>query len=273
MLKIVKYLKNFIKYMRTGGVTYVNISQINYGGILQGKKVVVTGGSSGIGYAIARKFVHEGAQVLITGRQIEKLQEAQKSMDNEFCKILKWDISDSKIAKDKIVEAKKILGGFDIFVNNAGVYTPKELGDISEKDWDSVMNTNLKGLYFATQEIVEYYLKSKRKGKIINIVSNRGILGDFGPYGVSKWGVMGLTKGLGRDLISKGILVNGIAPGITATNINHIEVSENAYSNESRNKKIGLPEEIAELATFLASDAANHIVGQTIVCDGGASLN
>jgi NAD(P)-dependent dehydrogenase (short-subunit alcohol dehydrogenase family) len=90
---------------------------------------------------------------------------------------------------------------------------------------------------------------------------------------MSKWGVIGLTKGLGRDLISKGIIVNGIAPGITATNINGIKIEENAFSGEPRNKRVALPEEIAELALFLASDAANNIVGEVIVCDGGTSLN
>ena len=271
--RILKWVKNFVKYIRVGGVAYVNISQISRGRILDGKKIIVTGGSSGIGYAIAQKFINEGAEVLITGRSRDKLKNIQKKINSKFCKILEWDISNSDLAKSKIKEAKNILGRIDIFVNNAGVFNEKCFQEITEGDWDSIMNTNIKGLYFATQSICEYYLENHASGKIINISSNRGILGDFGPYGVSKWGVVGLTRGLGRDLISKGIIVNGIAPGITATAINNIDINENAYSNEPRNRRIALPEEIAEIAIFLASDAANHIVGQTIICDGGESLS
>jgi NAD(P)-dependent dehydrogenase (short-subunit alcohol dehydrogenase family) len=265
-------MRNFAKYMRDGGVAYVNISQINYNRILVGKRVLVTGGSSGIGYAIAKKCLEEGARVIITGRNIQKLNVVSKELGCDNLEVIEWDVSDSKIAKEKIEEIDHILGGLDIVFNNAGVYTSKLFLEVEEKDWDTVLDINTKGLFFVCQATAEYFLEKSKGGKIINIASNRGILGDHGPYGVSKWGVIGLTKGLGRDLISKGIIVNGIAPGITATNINGINVEENAFSDEPRNKRIGLPEEIAELALFLASDAANNIVGEVIVCDGGASL-
>lgn len=266
-------IRNFIKYMKYGGVVYVNISQINYNRILEGKRVLVTGGSSGIGYAIAKKCLEEGARVVITGRDIHKLNAASKKIGSNNLLALEWDVSDSNLAREKIEEIELVLGGLDIVFNNAGVYTSKSFLEIEEEDWDTVLDINAKGLFFVCQAASDYFLKKSKSGKIINIASNRGILGDCGPYGMSKWGVIGLTKGLGRDLISKGIIVNGIAPGITATNINGVKVEENAFSDEPRNKRIGLPEEIAELALFLASDAANNIVGEVIVCDGGTSLH
>ena len=266
-------IKNLIKYINCGGVVYVNISQINYDGILKGKNILVTGGSSGIGYAIARKCVNEGARVVITGRNKDKLDAIREKFHSNNLFVLEWDVSNSKLSKEKTEEVARILGGLDIVFNNAGIYTAKAFLEIKEEDWDDVLDTNAKGLFFVCQAVSEYFIKKGKCGKIINIASNRGILGDYGPYGMSKWGVVGLTKGLGRDLISDGIIVNGIAPGITATDINGIKVEENAFSSEPRNKRIGLPEEIAELALFLASDAANNIVGQVIVCDGGTSLH
>jgi NAD(P)-dependent dehydrogenase (short-subunit alcohol dehydrogenase family) len=273
ILRLAIKIRNFIKYIKCGGVVYVNISLINYNEILKDKKILVTGGSSGIGYAIAKKCLDEGAKVVITGRDIDKLNDISKKIDDNNLFILEWDVCNSKLAGKKIEDAEHVLGGLDIVFNNAGVYTSKSFLKIEEDDWDTVLDTNAKGLFFVCQAAVELFLNKNKGGKIINIASNRGILGDYGPYGMSKWGVVGLTKGLGRDLISKGIIVNGIAPGITATNINGIKVEENAFSSEPRNNRVALPEEIAELALFLASDAANNIVGQVIVCDGGESLN
>ena len=133
---------------------------------------------------------------------------------------------------------------------------------------------NSKGLFFLCQSAAGGWIKKRKKGKIINIASNRGVLGAMsGPYGMSKWGVIGLTRGLGRILYPHGIIVNGIAPGMVASGINGVDVNDNAFRNYPLANRVGLPEEIAEVACFLASDAANHIVGQTIVCDGGNSLS
>jgi short-chain dehydrogenase/reductase SDR len=123
------------------------------------------------------------------------------------------------------------------------------------------------------QEIVGYWRRHKSKGKVINIASIAGILGAPIPYGISKWGVIGMTEGFARDCADQGIVINAIAPGVTATQINpYIDIQENSYHDWAKNKRVCYPEEIAELALFLSSDAANHIVGQTIVCDGGTIL-
>lgn len=272
--KILNYTHNLIKYIRQGGVVYINIAQVNHNETLKDKKIIVTGGSSGIGYAIAKKFLEEGGKVVITGRNKEKLYMATESMKSNSIFALQWDICDFSIADKKIAQAHELLGGIDIIVNNAGVYTTNGFMDINETVWDDVMNSNIKGLFFICQAISRYYLKNNtdKIHKIINITSIRGAQGDCSPYGISKWGANGFTKGLARDLINNNIIVNGIAPGVTATNINGIDVKENAISNEPKNKRIGTPEEIAELALFLASDAANNIVGQIIACDGGTLI-
>lgn len=270
--RLIRTTKNFVKYLKYGGVVEVNVAQIGYKDILQDKKILVTGGSSGIGCSIAKKCLETGAKVLITGRNIEKLEITKKELNSDNLYILEWDVTDVKNTDLKLEETVKVLGGLDIVFNNAGIYTNKKIGDIDIEIFDKVMDANIKGLFFIAQSVSKYFLNKKQKGKIINIASIRGIQGTSEPYGISKWGVMGLTKGLGRDLAPKGIIVNGIAPGMTATGINGINTKENAYCVATKDQRVALPEEIAEIALFLASDAANHIIGEIIVCDGGESL-
>lgn len=272
IVKMIRTVKNFIKCLKYGGVVEVNVTQIGYPEILKGKKVLVTGGGSGIGFQIAKKCLETGAEVVITGRDIEKLNTAKYDLKSDNVFVLEWDQSDIETVEIKIHETVKVLGGLDIVFNSAGLYTPKTFFDIDEELYNVVMDTNLKGLFFVAKKSAEYFLKNKQKGKIINIASIRGIQGTTEPYGLSKWGVIGLTKGLGRDLGKEGIIVNGIAPGITATGINNINIKENAYTSSTKDHRVASPEEIAEIAIFLASDAANHIIGEVIVCDGGESL-
>lgn len=274
MKRNIKRLLRKIKRLLAGSgkPVVVKVSQLDYNKALAGKKVLVTGGSSGIGYAIAKKCIAEGAKVVITGRDEEKLQAACKKIDSSNVLMIVWDVADSKVSKKMIDETDRLLDGIDIVFNNAGIYSFKGFLEVDEDAWDKVMDINAKGLFFVCQAASEYYISRAKTGKIINIASNRGILGAHDPYGMSKWGVFGLTRGLGKVLISKGIIVNGIAPGTTATALNGIDVNENAFSGAAPNGRVALPEEIAELAIFLASDAANNIVGEVIVCDGGESL-
>lgn len=267
-LKMLSFLK---KCYRNGGVVDVNIAQINHGEVLKGKNILVTGGSSGIGYAIAKKFIAEGAKVVITGRNIVALK---KASENIGAFPLAWDVSHIEVVDEKLLEARTLLDNdIDIIINNAGIYSHVTFGNVTEAIWDNIHNINSKGLFFICQAIAQQWIRDNKKGKIINIASNRGILGDKAPYGMSKWGVICLTRGLGKELFPKGIIVNGIAPGIIASGINGIDPFENAFIHNPPSNRVGLPEEIAEIATFLASEAANHIVGQTIVCDGGNSLS
>jgi 3-oxoacyl-[acyl-carrier protein] reductase len=276
--RLIQTAKAVRKCWRNGGATQINIAQINYGGILKGKRVLVTGGSSGIGLAIAKKCLAEGATVVITGRNEAKLHAVTGELNSPSLKTLVWDVSNISQREEKLDEALRLAGGgLDVLVNNAGILGGnRQFLDLTEEVWDQISSVNEKGLVFLTQCVVQKWIERRQGGKIINMSSMRGTLGvQDGPYGMSKWGLNGLTHGLGLKLAPHGIIVNGIAPGITATDsiaIKNMDVKENAYLNGAPVSRIGLPEEIAELAVFLMSDAANYIVGQTIICDGGYTL-
>ena len=271
-------LKTAWQCWRDGGVIPVTVTQINHGGILIGKRVLITGGSAGIGKAIAKKCLSEGAEVVITGRDPNKLENAKNELNSNLLYTLVWDVSDVSIASTKIKDIVMLLNGdIDILVNNAGILGGhRNFLDLDEDGWDKITSVNSKGLLFATQAVCRRWINNKYKGKIINMSSMRGVLGCVdGPYGMSKWGIIGLTQGLGLKMAKHGIQVNAIAPGIINTEsiaIKGIDTKENAYLPYVPVSRIGLSEEIAEIAIFLMSDAANYIVGQTIVCDGGYSL-
>ena len=277
-LRLLETARMVRRYWREGNIVKVNVAQIKYGEILKNKSVLITGGSSGIGLAIARKCIDEGATVIITGRNEKKLVMAAEQINSPLLKTLIWDVSDISQHEQKLSEAIQLIEQeIDILVNNAGILGGnRQFLDLTEKVWDDISSVNSKGLVFLTQCIVKRWIGEKQQGKIINMSSMRGSLGvNDGPYGMSKWSLNGLTQGLGLKLAPYGIIVNGIAPGITATgsiSIKNIDVKENVYFGEVPVSRIALPEEIAELAIFLMSDAANYIVGQTIICDGGYTL-
>lgn len=274
LAKLIQKLHRFRRYMRDGGYVQIQISQLDRGQFLKDKVVLVTGGSSGIGLSIAKKCLQEGAQVVITGRNREKLLRVQREIDDPRLVPLVWDVSNVEETEKKIAEVHHIFPKeVSIVFNNAGIYRHNSFLKISEQEYDEVQDTNAKGLFFVCQKAASYWIEKGQPGKIINIASNRGVLGTQLPYGMSKWGVVGLTRGLGLSLLKHGIIVNAIAPGMVATDINGIHADENAFIQYPPSNRIAVPEEVAELAVFLASDAANNIVGQTIVCDGGNSLN
>lgn len=270
---IFRYIRNMLRYMRSGGVVYANVAQINHTELLSGKKAVVTGATSGIGLEIARKFLMLGADVCIVGRSDEKLKKTAKELEQYSGMVTchQWDIRDIDNVSERVEIIRQQLGGLDIWVNNAGVYLHGE--HFTSEEWNQVMDTDCKSLYFIMEEItkaMEGSLGDCRK--IINITSNRGVFADRGVYGAAKIAATSLTLGYAKKYATRGIIINGIAPGIVASNINHIDARGNIYTEEFPNFRVALPQEIAELAAFLASDAANHIVGQNIVCDGGQSI-
>ncbi len=282
-MKLVSFyqrLKKAVKYAtyiyRDGGFASVGISFPNYGSILSGKKVLITGGSSGIGLAIAKKCVACGADVIITGRNPLKLENAVQEVGKEHCQGLVWDLSVISDIDSKLDESISLLGDISILINNAGIPPTKFWGNVDEEEWENVYSTNLKGLFFLTQSIVKRWEMNPchEYRKIINISSQGGFVGATYPYRMVKWDIRGLTEGLGKTLIKKGIIVNGIAPGVVKTSMQafSIEQGDNLYTSQNPISRVILPEEIAELALFLISDASNAIVGQTIVCDGGYTL-
>lgn len=278
MARFKEYVKRGMQYVISGvpnKTVTVNIAQINYGRILEGKKILITGGSRGLGYAIAEKCLKERALVSITGRSIDTLNEAKAKLgnpDNLF--VFEHDIRDFEKDDELIYSARKAMGGIDCLLNNAGISIHEiDYRNCSLEQWDEQMDTNLKGVYFLTQAFMKYYEEvGKKSGKIINMVSERGLYGDDVPYGLAKRALISYTEGLARKLILKGVRVNAIAPGVTATEMTGHDPNGNLFRRYALGRRVLLPEEIAEVAVFLMSDAANCISGQVIACNEGNHL-
>ncbi len=269
---LIEYInpKNVIEYIKKGGITYLEINQIHSDKMLEGKNIVVTGGTSGIGYEIAKEAISLGAKVLITGRNTDKLKEIKKALN---CDTVQWDISKAELAKEKVEEIVKITNGeIDCFINNAGVYKDSQYDSCSIEDWNKIMDTNLKGLYFATREIVLQCFEKRKEGNIIMVSSMAGIQYEDGPYATSKAGVIHLTHSFAKKLLNKNIRVNAVAPGITISNINQINEEGNIYKENTKRKRILSAKEIADVTMFLISDSSKCITGQIISCDNGDTL-
>jgi len=273
-----EYMKRGITYITKGvpnKIVKVNIAQIEYGGILKDKKVLITGGSRGLGFEIAKKCLKEQAKVTITGRSMETLQEAKAKLGNpKNLFLVEHDIRQYDTDDDAVYQARSKMGGIDILVNNAGISVHDiDYSTCTEEMWDDQMDTNLKGTYFFTQAFMKYYNEvGKHSGKIINMVSERGLYGDDVPYGLAKRALISYTEGLAKKLIQKGIRVNAIAPGVTATEMTGYDPNGNLFRPYTLGRRIFVPEEIAEVAVFLMSDASNCISGQTIACNEGNTL-
>lgn len=242
-----------------------------------GKKVLVTGGSSGIGLEIAKEFLAEGAEVMITGRSAARLEEAKQKLNNPRLKTIEWDVADVLSLDTKFVSAVTEMGHFDIFINNAGIYEASSWNQIKEDEFDKVNDINCKGLFFMCQQEGEYLKTNGIQGRIVNINSIAGLKSGFDAYSVSKWGSVCITRSLAALMAPYGIAVNGIAPGNVVTNIHDgvrgKDVMENAYMPQHKTKRYTLVEEIASMALYLSSDMASNIIGQVIAIDGGWVLN
>lgn len=243
--------------------------------LLENRVAIVTGGSSGIGLSIAEEFLRSGAEVIITGRNEEKLKKACDKLKEEFDNIfaVQMDLSNIKSLEAGFNDIIGIIGNkkIDILVNNAGISNFTDFSKVTSEEWDKVIDTNLKGTYFITQKVSEYMIQNNIKGNILNITSSSSIRPALSPYMISKWGEAGFTLGAAKKLIDKGIVVNAIAPGPTATSmlLNEGEGIEHFTNPSGRHVT---SQEIANLAVFLVSDMGKMIVGDTIFMTGGAGV-
>lgn len=234
--------------------------------LLSGKHAIVTGGNSGIGYAIAKKFIESGAEVTIIGRNLEKTQKVAEEL---HCHYLVEDVMDTeKLIADveKYISDKRI----DILVNSAGVLEKDPWLAKTPKGYDIVMNTNLKAAYFMCQTLANHMLKKGIKGHMLNISSSSSKRPGWEPYQLSKHGLNAMTEGFAHRLACNGITVNGIAPGITATPMQTGNLEEGSLTYDNPMRRAEAPEEIANLAVFMVSDLGNSIIGDTVFMTGGS---
>jgi glucose 1-dehydrogenase len=259
----------------------------NFSNINERRVALVTGSSKGIGKAIALEFANAGYSVVINARNEEELKQAAEDISNsikdaERIVSIPGDISQEPVCISLVESAVKQFGRIDVLVNNAGIGgESKKINELTEKDWDEVIDVNLKGAFLCTREAVKNMMKdgnNNRNYSIINIssVHEQTPQPESAPYAASKGGMQMLTKTIALELAEKGIRVNGIAPGAVATDMNK-ELLENQKEKEKKEQeipvhRIGQPEEIAKVALFLASEDASYVAGTTIYVDGGLTL-
>lgn len=242
---------------------------------LEGKSAIVTGGSVGIGAAIAVKLAECGANVALNYRkhrkEAESIVEQITGMGRKGL-LIQADISNFTDAGKMVEEVTGTFGGIDILVNNAGINRDGVIWKMTEEQWDQVLNINLKG-YFNYIRAVAPIFREQQSGKIINVTSINGLRGKFGQanYSASKAGIIGLTKTIARELGKYGVNVNAIAPGLIETDMmkNADESVRTAALEEIVLKRIGMPDDIANVVAFLCTDLARHITGEVIKVDGG----
>jgi 3-oxoacyl-[acyl-carrier protein] reductase len=242
---------------------------------LNGKVAIVTGGSRGIGKEVAKKLATLGAHLVInyTSKEEEALKTKSEIEDlGVKCITLKCDVSKSEEVNQMIDSALKEFGQIDILVNNAGITKDGLLMRMKEEDFDKVIEINLKGVFNCTKAVIKPMMKSKY-GKIINMASVVGIIGNAGQanYCASKAGVIGFTKSAARELASRNININAIAPGFIDTDMTKVlsdDIKQSMLNNIPKNA-FGKPEDVANVVAFLASDMSNYVTGQVINVDGG----
>jgi 3-oxoacyl-[acyl-carrier protein] reductase len=246
--------------------------------MLENKVALVTGAGRGIGKQIAISLAAEGAMVIVNyngskDRAVETVQEIEQAGGKAVA--YQCNVADDTACEAMVHDLIKTYGHVDILVNNAGITRDNLLMKMSEEDFDQVIDINLKGTFHTIRHLSRYFLK-QRSGKIINISSVSGIMGNAGQanYSASKAGVIGLTKSVARELSSRGITVNAVAPGMIDTEMTEV-LSENVKEQMLQQiplKKMGTTKNIADAVVFLASDKADYITGQVIAVDGGMTM-
>ncbi len=246
----------------------------------EGKIVLVTGAQRGIGRAVALRFAHEGADVALNFLDDQPAAEAdaaQIAALGRRCCVIQGDISKPEEVRRLVATAERDLGPIDVLVNNAGSFPRAPFLDLTEETWDAVLDTNLKGTFVCAQEVTRRMVAAQRPGVIINLASGAPYRGSLRAtaYMASKLGIVGLTRGMARELAPYGIRVNAIAPGVTNTAMPRLGNTEEglaALAQRMPTGRIAEPEDIADVIVFLATNDARHIIGQLIHVNGGDYL-
>jgi glucose 1-dehydrogenase len=255
---------------------------------LEGKNVLVTGGSSGIGQAIAVRFAEYGANVAINYlRQPEEAQDTESQVRVCIAKVqqegvrdvlVQGDVSKEDDVVEMVAAASDGLGGIDVLINNAGIQISRPSDELSSADFDKVLAVNLRGSFLCARESIKHFLAEDKPGSIINVSSVHQLIPkpNYLGYSTSKGGMQNLTRTLALEFAARGIRVNGIGPGATVTPINRAWIDDpekrKAVEEHIPMRRAGDADEMAGVAAFLASEDAAYITGQTIFVDGGLTL-
>ena len=253
--------------------TFAKIDYLTPSGLLKDKRIIITGGGRGLGYSMAKKFVSEGAEVLIVGRNEDTLKKASKELS---CKYLVYDVSNISGCDSFIQKADQMLGGVNCLVNNAGV-SLHENGflDVTPQQYDEQFNINLKGPFFLTQAFIRYCVSIKREeiNRILCVSSETGMTVDERPYGLTKAALNSLVQGLACRFVKDNFRINAIAPGITASSMTGYNPEGDLFLSLNPSNRVFLPDEVAEIATFLLCDASSLLNGQIIYTNEGRTIN
>lgn len=246
--------------------------------LLEGKTALVTGGSRGIGTGIVRKFASEGANIAFTylsSEESAKKIEAELNAMGIKAKAYKSDASSYEQAEELVKNVMEDFGDLDILVNNAGITKDNLLMRMSEDQWDRVIDINLKSIYNLTKQVIRPMMK-KRWGSIINISSVVGVFGNAGQanYAASKAGAIGFTKSIAKELGSRNIRCNAVAPGFIETDMTHEldEKTKATFLASIPMRRLGMTDEVANVCLFLASDMSSYVSGQTLSVCGGLNV-
>ena len=277
--RVIRKIAKFILASQPESFVQVNIGQLQSGNILLGKKIVITGGGSGLGFVMAKKFVSEGAEILISGRNEEKLKTAIRQLGDNS-KYISADVCDVEHSMTFLEKAKEQLGGrIDCLVSNAGVSLHENIySNVTVEGFDKQFNTKFRAGYFLGKAFLEMKTKEKSDGginaQLLYITSETGDQVYDIPYGMTNAALNSLVGGFSRRVYKQGIRVNAIAPGVTLTEMtrDYAESSDGNLYRDCASGRTFVPEEVAEVACFILSDASRCISGEIIHCNAGNHL-
>ncbi len=274
-MSIKQYIKRGLKYIIEGVPQKniaVNVQYLSPNNRLVGKKIIITGGGRGLGAAMCEKFVSEGAQVLIAGRNEDTLR---RQAEKCGCRYIRMDVKDVDEFSDFLKKTDDMLGGANCLVNNAGISLHEgDMLNVTLEQYENQFATNLRAPYFLTQQFIQNCLnQGVDMVDVLFVSSERGEFVDVLPYGLTKVAMNSLVQGIAHRFIREGVRCNAIAPGVTASDLTGYSADGNMYCKYNINERLYLPEEMAEVACFLLSDVSRCLNGQLIVCNEGKSIN